>query len=78
MTKVTLGRDFGTQIEAITGLKVGDPLVINPGDDVVNGVTVRIVRPRTAPISADTRSVPRVKALTHLVNRVATSTRNRK
>ena len=47
MTKVTLGRDFGTQIEALSGLKAGDLLVVNPGDDVVNGVTVRVVKLRS-------------------------------
>lgn len=47
MTKVTLGRDFGTQIEALSGLKAGDLLVVNPGDDVVNGVTVLVVKPRS-------------------------------
>ena len=47
MTQVTLGRDFGTQIEALSGLKAGDLLVVNPGDDVVNGVTVRVVKPRS-------------------------------
>ena len=47
MTQVTLGRDFGTQIEALSGLKAGDLLVVNPGDDVVNGVPVRVVKPRS-------------------------------
>ncbi len=46
MTKLTLGRDFGTQIEALTGLKRGDQLVVNPGDDMVDGAAVLVVQPR--------------------------------
>lgn len=58
MTKVTLGRDFGTQIEVLTGLKAGDQLVVNPADDIVNGVTVRIVQPRTEASSTNAPTAP--------------------
>ncbi len=43
MTAITLGRDFGTQIEALTGLSSGDQLVVNPGDAVFDGASVRVV-----------------------------------
>lgn len=59
MTKITLGRDFGTQIEAVSGLKAGDLLVVNPGDDVVNGVTVQVGKARkevSAPDASTARS----------------------
>ena len=46
MAKVTLGRDFGTSIEALTGVAEGDQLVVNPADAVTDGATVRVrIRP---------------------------------
>ncbi len=39
--KVVLGRDFGAQSEIISGLAGGELLVINPGDDIQEGATVR-------------------------------------
>jgi len=47
MTKVTLGRDFGTTVEALTGLNANDQLVVNPGDDVVDGAAVKVASTRT-------------------------------
>jgi len=55
IAKLTLGRDFGTSIEALSGLKAGDQIIINPGDDVAEGLAVRIVQPRTAPAPAETK-----------------------
>ena len=39
--KVVLGRDFGAQSEIISGLKGGESLVINPGDDIQEGAMVK-------------------------------------
>jgi RND family efflux transporter MFP subunit len=39
--KIEVGRDFGTEIEAVSGLAEGDLVVVNPSDDVKNGVVVR-------------------------------------
>jgi RND family efflux transporter MFP subunit len=39
--KVVLGRDFGAQTEIISGLAGGEPLVINPGDDIQEGAVVK-------------------------------------
>jgi RND family efflux transporter MFP subunit len=39
--KVFLGRDFGAQTEVISGLSGGEPLVINPGDDIQEGAIVK-------------------------------------
>ncbi len=43
--KVTLGRDYGMQTEIMTGLAGGETLVINPSDEIQEGV---VVRPRPA------------------------------
>ena len=48
MTKVTLGRDYGSEVEIVTGLTAGDMLVVNPSDDIVDGLTVRVALPAKA------------------------------
>jgi RND family efflux transporter MFP subunit len=40
--KVVLGRDYGTQTEVTSGLTGGESLVRNPGDDIQEGVVVKI------------------------------------
>jgi RND family efflux transporter MFP subunit len=40
---VQLGRDFGDEIEVLTGLSAGDPVVVHPGDDVPEGTIVEPV-----------------------------------
>ena len=39
--KIDIGRDYGTELEAIGGVVEGDMVVVNPSDDVKNGVVVR-------------------------------------
>lgn len=39
--KIEVGRDFGTEVEAVSGLSEGDQVVVNPSDDVKNGVVVK-------------------------------------
>lgn len=39
--KIDVGRDYGTELEAIGGVVEGDNVVVNPSDDVKNGVVVR-------------------------------------
>jgi RND family efflux transporter MFP subunit len=38
---VQLGRDYGAQIQVISGLKPGDSVVVRPGDDLPEGTVVR-------------------------------------
>ena len=40
---VQLGRDFGNEIEVLTGLSAGDTLVVHPGDDIPEGTVVEPV-----------------------------------
>lgn len=42
ITKVGLGRDFGTEVEVTSGLEEGASVVINPSDQVVDGAAVRV------------------------------------
>ncbi len=39
---ITQGRDFGTEIEVLSGVDMGDTLVVNPPDSISDGLRVRI------------------------------------
>lgn len=45
LTTVTLGRDFGTQVEVVSGVSDADSVIISPPDSLVSGETVRIAQP---------------------------------
>ena len=48
--RVEIGRDFGTEVEVMTGLSPGDRIVTNPGERLADGAKVRIVsQPQTQP-----------------------------
>jgi RND family efflux transporter MFP subunit len=40
--KISVGRDFGTQLEVLDGLPENTKVVINPSDDLVEGVQVHV------------------------------------
>jgi RND family efflux transporter MFP subunit len=40
---VTLGRDFGTQVEITSGIQASDHLILNPADSLTSGTAVRVV-----------------------------------
>ena len=42
---VALGRDFGTEVEVVSGLEAGDAVILNPSDSIVAGTAVRVVQP---------------------------------
>ena len=42
LRRVTLGRDLGTRVLVTEGIHGGERLVVNPTDDLANGVTVQI------------------------------------
>ena len=39
---LAIGRDFGTSLEVLTGLEVGDWIVLNPPDSIENGMEVHV------------------------------------
>ena len=43
--KVHFGRDFGTQIEILEGLKEGTRIVANPNDSLAEGMSVDVASP---------------------------------
>jgi RND family efflux transporter MFP subunit len=44
LIQVTLGRDFGNEVEVVAGLKGDESLIINPPDSLVSGETVRVTQ----------------------------------
>ena len=44
LTRVTPGRDFGQQIEIVTGLKGNESVITNPPDSIVSGQKVQVVQ----------------------------------
>jgi RND family efflux transporter MFP subunit len=44
MHSVTMGRDFGGEVEIVSGLKEGDVVVLNPTDSITDGQKVRVLR----------------------------------
>jgi multidrug efflux pump subunit AcrA (membrane-fusion protein) len=45
--KISVGRDLGTQVEVLDGVKPGDQVILNPPVDLVEGRRVQ-VRPAAA------------------------------
>jgi RND family efflux transporter MFP subunit len=47
---VTLGRDFGSRVEILDGVKPADRVILNPADSLVSGVNVRVSETETNPV----------------------------
>lgn len=45
---ITMGRDYGSEVEVLKGLKENDELVVNPNDNILEGVAVRVAPPTAA------------------------------
>lgn len=45
LVPITIGRDFGTEVEVVSGLQGGESVVINPPDSVIAGEEVRVAQP---------------------------------
>lgn len=44
LTKVVLGRDFGTEVELVSGLTGTESVILNPSDSLTAGTQVRVVK----------------------------------
>ena len=42
---ITLGRDFGTEVEVVTGLEANDKVITNPPDSLVDGQEISTAAP---------------------------------
>jgi len=67
LTKVGLGRDFGTEIEITTGLQGGEQVISNPGEKVTEGITVALAgdaaKAKPMPSKAQASLIPTATAL---------------
>jgi hypothetical protein len=45
MIPVTLGRDFGTEVEVASGVESDDRVITNPPDSLLDGEEVRVAAP---------------------------------
>ena len=48
LAKITLGRDFGTEVEVVAGLEASQTIVLNPSDSITDGQLVRVVKDTAA------------------------------
>ena len=48
LVTITLGRDYGTQVEVLTGLQPGDPVIDSPPDSLTDNERVRVVQAQSA------------------------------
>jgi RND family efflux transporter MFP subunit len=46
LKSITQGRDFGTEVEVLSGVSVDDVLVANPPDSIADGARVRVAAPQ--------------------------------
>ena len=49
LVPVTLGRDYGSEVEVVTGLKGDEDLIVNPPDSIVSGQQVRLAQNAVSP-----------------------------
>lgn len=42
---VTLGRDYGMEVEIVEGIEASDNVIVNPPDSLTDGATVRVIKP---------------------------------
>lgn len=51
--KVTLGQDYGNEVEIVSGLAGDEQIISNPGERIVEGVAVHAVNESSAPKTAE-------------------------
>jgi len=42
LVSVILGKDYGTEVEVVSGISESDRVIVNPPDSLTSGVTVRV------------------------------------
>jgi RND family efflux transporter MFP subunit len=45
LVPVTIGRDYGSSVEVVSGLQTTDPVIVNPSDSLISGTTVQVNAP---------------------------------
>jgi RND family efflux transporter MFP subunit len=44
LTPIKLGRDFGTEVEVVSGIAAADTIIVNPSDSLASGAQVRVLQ----------------------------------
>jgi len=45
LVPVTIGRDYGSSVEVVSGLQPTDPVIVNPSDSLISGTPVQVNAP---------------------------------
>ena len=45
LVPVTLGKDYGTEVEVVSGINEQDPVIESPPDSLTSGAAVRVASP---------------------------------
>jgi RND family efflux transporter MFP subunit len=45
LVQVTLGKDYGTEVEVVSGISAADSVIANPPDSLTSGTVVRVISP---------------------------------
>jgi hypothetical protein len=48
LVSISLGRDFGAEVEVLSGLNADDRVIVNPSDSVIDGEQVNPESPKTS------------------------------
>ncbi len=56
LVPVTLGRDFGTEVEVVSGVTGQEKVIVNPPDALVQGQVVNVASPAAAPAAGKASS----------------------
>lgn len=59
LVAITLGRDFGSQVEVLSGLNADDKVIVNPSDSVIDGEQVNPQAPKDAQQNQQNQSQPK-------------------
>jgi RND family efflux transporter MFP subunit len=59
LVSITLGRDFGAQVEVLSGLNADDKVIVNPSDSVIDGEQVNPQLPKDAQQNSQQSSPPK-------------------
>jgi RND family efflux transporter MFP subunit len=59
LVAITLGRDFGSQVEVLSGLNGDDKVIVNPSDSVIDGEQVNPQAPKDTQQNQQNQSQPK-------------------
>ena len=54
LRKVAIGRDYGAEVEVVSGISANDNIIVSPPDSIVSGETVRIAAPSSSQAGSGT------------------------